>query len=88
MDRRLESVPLPANEVPRVAHRDQPWYGAYMAALFESEPNKIQERIRRAEQLAVARERQLFLSPATSVERQALNAAIHALRALRGCCKY
>jgi hypothetical protein len=64
-----------------------PWYEAYMAALFEPEPHKLAARILYAEQLIVARERELFSVPSDFAERDALNSKLHALRALRGCLK-
>lgn len=68
-------------------YRTQPWYGAYMAALFEADRNKVEERIRQAEQLIVYRERDLFKALSNTDERRALNNALHALRALWGCLK-
>jgi hypothetical protein len=70
---------------PALLHRSQPWYLAYMDALFESDRNRIGERIRRAEQLIVFRERELRSLTPRSPEQRALHNALHALRALRSC---
>ena len=74
-------------ERPELQHRAQPWYGAYVAALFESDRLKIGPRIRTAERLIVSRERELFASLCNTAERRALHTAMHALRALGGCLK-
>ena len=74
-------------EGPQNMYRAQPWYGAYMAALFEADRSRIEERIRNAEQLIVHRERELFQAFSNPDERRALNNALHALEALWGCLK-
>ena len=66
-------------------YRSRQWHTAYMEALFEADRNKIGERIRRAEQLIVAREHELFAIEGDPVERRSLNSALHALHALRAC---
>ena len=71
----------------KVDHRGQPWYGAYMAALFEPDGNRVSERIRDAEKLMVARERAILGKNTVEAERSALDRAFHALRALRLCLK-
>jgi len=70
---------------PQLPHRQQPWYAAYMAALFESDRKYMGERIRQAEHLILARERELRAEQAGSEERRALNNALQALRALATC---
>lgn len=70
---------------PLASHKSQPWYAAYMAALFEADRSKIRERIRHAELLIMQRERELFTTANDFGEHQALNGALHALRALRSC---
>ncbi len=70
------------NEIP---HRRQPWYAAYMAALFESERMQLRERIRCAEQLMLARERELSSQSSDSTEQRALENGLHALRTLWSC---
>jgi len=77
----------PKRETAQNLHRAQPWYGAYMAALFESDRAQIEERIRVAEQMIHRRERELFPSFNALGERRALNNALHALQALDGCLK-
>jgi len=66
-------------------HGSRPWYSGYMLALFEPDRSRMGERIRTAEQLILARERELFSAPAGLAEQQALNNALHALHALRAC---
>jgi len=77
----------PKRETTHNLHRAQPWYGAYMAALFESDRAQIEDRIRVAEQLIHRRESELFPSFNALGERRALNNALHALQALDGCLK-
>ena len=67
------------------SYRLQPWYVAYMDALFEADRTRIGERIKRAERLIVFRERELFNSRTGHAEQRALGNALHALRALRSC---
>lgn len=66
-------------------HRSQPWYRAYMDALFETDRTRIGERIKRAEQLMIRREHEFLSSQPGSPEQRALANALHALRALRSC---
>ncbi len=68
-----------------VLHRSQPWYLAYMDALFETDRTRIGERIKRAEQLMIRREHEFLSSKPGSPEQRALANALHALRALRSC---
>lgn len=68
-------------------YKSQPWYEAYMAALFESDRKQISESIRHAELLILNRERELFTCALDPKEQRALNNALHALRALHGCLK-
>lgn len=75
------------NGVVEAYYKSQPWYGAYMAALFESDRGQIGESIRRAEALILNRERELFTCALDPKEQHALNNALHALRALQGCFK-
>lgn len=65
-------------------YKSQPWYRAYMAALFESDRDQIGASIRRAELMIVSRERELFAGSLDPKEQRALN---NALRALHGCLK-
>jgi hypothetical protein len=65
------------------------WRERYMAALFEMEKDKLNERITDAEIAVAQRTRELFQaegetsSGARLRERKALEAALYALRALR-----
>ena len=77
---------LGSNGIVEAAHKNQPWYEAYMAALFESDSEQIRASIRRAELLIVHREREL-LAGLELREQRALSNALHALRALHGCLK-
>lgn len=68
-------------------YRSQPWYEAYMAALFEVDRGQMKERIRTAEQLILSRERELLAARADLPEQRVLNNALHALHALHACLK-
>jgi hypothetical protein len=68
-----------------IPHRRQPWYAAYMAALFESERMQLRERIRYAEQLMLTREHELSFQSSESAEQRALHNGLHALRTLWSC---
>jgi hypothetical protein len=68
-----------------IPHRPQPWHAAYMAALFESNRKQLRERINCAEQLILARERELLPQANDFTEPHALNNALHALHALASC---
>jgi hypothetical protein len=74
-----------ANSARPILYQSQPWYDAYMAALFE--PDRIGERINYTEQLILSRQRELFTSRVDSIEQRALNKALRALRALKMCVK-
>ncbi len=68
-------------------YKSQSWYEAYMGALFESDRRQIAESILLAEFLILNRERELPSGPSDRIEQRALDNALHALRALRGCLK-
>jgi hypothetical protein len=80
-----------SSTVPQVAnpgglsYRSQPWYLAYMDALFESDRKHVGERIKQAEKLIVQREREMLGEKRGSPEQRALANSLHALRALRSC---
>ncbi len=77
---------FPPNGGPvNLPHRLKPWYGAYMAALFEPDRRQIANRIRQAELLILKREQELFQQPHEHHEQRALNNALHALKALQSC---
>jgi hypothetical protein len=65
----------------RREHRD--WKALYRAAIFEKDRGVIPERISQAEQAVIARERELSYGDGTREERNALDNALHALRAFR-----
>ena len=89
LDSTFRSDPQPRAKggPPRTHYQSQPWYDAYMAALFEADRRRIEERIRAAKQLILARERQLLAARGDATEQDALNNALHALRALHMCLK-
>jgi hypothetical protein len=62
------------------------WRELYVAALFETDREKIPSRIAEAEQAIVVRARQLFSAGNDTIEEdQALDDALYALRALQSC---
>ena len=62
------------------------WRELYRAALFEPNPEKIQEQIARAEWAIVLRARMLFGEDGDHIqEEQDLDDAQYALQALKGC---
>lgn len=79
---------LPAYSMrPEISFRSEPWYGAYMSALFENDAALAAQRIALAERLIDARERELFHLRTGGPELRALNGALLALRALAICRK-
>ena len=69
-----------------VQNRAMVWHDLYHAALFETDPSKIQQRITDAEKAILARIRELFVVTADHIEEdQILDDALYALRALRNC---
>jgi hypothetical protein len=87
------SVSQPANSKSHgraVPYRLQPWHAGYMAALFENDRSALLIRITHAEQLILIRERELLSQKGELVrsEQNALNNALHALRALRTCVDF
>jgi hypothetical protein len=61
------------------------WHDLYMQAVFESDRNKISERIRDAEKALATREHELYSIPQSTAERQAVVTAMHSMEALRTC---
>ncbi len=62
------------------------WRELYKSALFEPDPARLTDQIRRAESAIVARARQLFGEQGDHIEEeQALDDALYALQALRSC---
>lgn len=61
------------------------WRDLYLQALFETNKTKVAGLIVEAERALFLREHELFSGPHDPVEREAVNAAIHALHALKNC---
>ena len=62
------------------------WHTLYHAALFETDRNKISERIAEAESAIVLRIKELFVATTDHIEEDVvLDDALYALRALRNC---
>jgi hypothetical protein len=59
------------------------WKSLYRAAILESNPNLIAQRVSDAEQAVLARGRELFHQNAAPEEHEALEDALYALRAFR-----
>jgi hypothetical protein len=67
-----------------VSPTSKSWRELYKAALFETDKNRMSERIAHAEWALVLRARELFHTGSEHLqERQAVDAAIYALQALR-----
>jgi len=65
------------------------WKELYAAALLESDPGMILERIAIAEQVIVARAHELFRTKGDVLdEGEALDDALYLLRALKGCLEH
>jgi len=62
-----------------------PWRTLYLAALFEADRKRLPVRISEAEKALMVRERELYSRPRPTAEREAVNNALNALRALRNC---
>lgn len=64
------------------------WRELYKAALFETEPSKLELRIDEARRALALRSRQLFAASSTSDgEPDAIENALYALQALENCLK-
>lgn len=62
------------------------WRDLYKAALFEPDPQRLADHIRRAESAIVSRARELFNQQGDHIEEElALDDALYALQALRSC---
>jgi hypothetical protein len=65
---------------------DLAWHDLYRAALFETNPDKVQEKIAEAEKAILTRIRELFAETADHIEEDIiLDDALYALRALKNC---
>ena len=71
---------------PRPTHLE--WKTLYRAAIIEKNKSRICERVSEAESAILARGRELFYSYGTQEERDALEDALYALRALRSACEH
>jgi hypothetical protein len=71
----------------RQSHKnDLAWHDLYRAALFETNPNKVSEKIAEAEKAILIRIRELFAVTADHIEEDiVLDDALYALQALRNC---
>jgi len=73
---------IPSNSVPG-------WHALYHAALFETDRNKIVERIAHAERAILKRMKDLFAATGDHIEEDLiLDDALYALRALRNCVSH
>lgn len=61
------------------------WKDIYIAALFESDEQKITEKIANAQTAIQARRRELTISANDIQEREVIDKALVSLRALRDC---
>lgn len=59
------------------------WKSLYRAAILETNPTLVIQRVADAEQAVLARGRELFHISATAEEQEALEDALYALRAFR-----
>jgi hypothetical protein len=65
------------------------WREFYVAALFETDTDKISSRISEAEKAIIVRARELFAAGTDTIEEdQALDDALYALRALQSCLRF
>lgn len=59
------------------------WKALYRAAILETNKNVILQKVSEAEQAVLARGREVFYTAGTREEKEALEDALHALRAFR-----
>jgi len=59
------------------------WKALYRAAIFETDRSLGSQKVAEAEKAILARERELFYAPGTFDEKEDLEDALYALRALR-----
>jgi hypothetical protein len=64
------------------------WRDSYRAAVFETDRHELPNRIAQAEKAIIVRGRELFQSPQSFKEREALDAALYKLRAFRRSLKH
>ena len=71
-------LPLPSSQA-------KGWRDLYVAALMESDKERVPSRIAEAEVAIVERARLLFTSSGDNIQEEALDDALYALRALKTC---
>ena len=77
---------VPSSNLASSQSSSEIWRELYVAALFETDREKMPSRIAEAEQAIVARARELFSAGNDTIEEdQALDDALYALRALQSC---
>jgi hypothetical protein len=77
------SYPYKENLMASAMFQRSNWHDSYRAALFETDRHQLPNRIAQAEQAIITRGRELFQSPQSFKEREALDAALYGLRAFR-----
>lgn len=72
---------------PRHTHTSEyAWHDLYQAALFETDRDRVPEKIAEAEKAILARIKELFMVTADHIEEDLiLDDALYGLRALRSC---
>ena len=64
------------------------WKALYRAAIFETDRSLASQKAAEAERALLARERELFYAPGPLEEKEDLEDALYALRALRTACQH
>jgi hypothetical protein len=64
------------------------WKHLYLAAICETDKGAQAQRISEAEHAIFLREREIFYAPATLEEKEALEDALYALRALKAASEH
>lgn len=62
------------------------WKILYRAAIVETDGTLILQKVSTAEAAALARQRELFYRGGTQEEKESLEDALYALRAIQDCC--
>jgi hypothetical protein len=74
--------------IPPNSRRPESWRELYQAAILELDETKLSNRIAEAERIIVQRARELFQESGENFkEQQALDDAMHSLRALRSIAR-
>jgi len=80
------SMPISARRNVSSVSANTRWHALYQAALFETDTNKISDRISEAEKAVVSRMKELFSESSDHIEEDLiLDDALYALRSLRNC---